>query len=461
MITVFRQLLLAGVFTALSLFAFSARSASLLELLEATPDGGWVKANTNSFSDAYPPVSLGYANPQTVIGAWSSFSWDSKRDKLMLFGGGHGNYAGNEVYLWDGATGAWGRGSLPSKVAGIFTPNGWVAMPVDGHLYAPPSMHTYDNTAYLAAADRFLVLNGPAYNASSGPVKANGAATGPYVWNPALADPNKVGGTTGSGLNPATQGGQMWQNRDRTDLFKVTTWAGTFGIGHTDGTSAAVVEAGRDVLYFTGRAGPNAYLMRYEIDPVNSALDSMRVVGATNSGSGPYGAGAMDTQHGRYLALAETGNSFVVWDTNSALGQANGSITIGYTGPTFDGALISGLDYDPVRDSFMAWSGAGDVWELKAPSSGVLTDSWTLSLATDGDTFAADAKPDGMNVSGVRGKWKYVDTLGAFVALEGNPSGDVWLYRPNGWVSPVPEPSTYALMLAGVLMLARRLRSTV
>src|SRR5512146_630123 len=88
----------------------------LSSLLDATPAGGWVKASTNYFSDAWPTGADAVPNglPVGVVRAWSSFAWDTSQGNLMLWGGGHANYAGNEMYVWDGATGAWGRGSLPS-----------------------------------------------------------------------------------------------------------------------------------------------------------------------------------------------------------------------------------------------------------------------------------------------------------------------------------------------------------
>ena len=111
--------LLAATFTTLG--HASTDLSRLTSLLDATPDGGWVKANTTSFSSAWPTgldavPDSSTSNPASVIRAWSSFAWDSTRGDLIIFGGGHANYSGNEVYVWDGATGIWGRGSLPSKM---------------------------------------------------------------------------------------------------------------------------------------------------------------------------------------------------------------------------------------------------------------------------------------------------------------------------------------------------------
>src|SRR5687768_14430919 len=89
----------------------------LSSLLAETPQGGWVRASTNLYSDAWATGADAAPGPtSTVVSAWSSFAWDSTRGNLLLWGGGHGNYVGNEMYVWDGATGNWGRGSLASRI---------------------------------------------------------------------------------------------------------------------------------------------------------------------------------------------------------------------------------------------------------------------------------------------------------------------------------------------------------
>lgn len=469
-----RRPLLAAASCLLALGACSPAVAvdlsNLTTILSNTASGGWSKVNLNTFADAFPApadlTSTGFDNPVTVITAWSSFAWDSQRGQLMLYGGGHANYAGNEMYLWSGVTQSWDRGSLPSQVTGVNTPNGVVYLAVDGALNAPTSMHTYDNSMYLRVADRFITLGGPTFNSSNGPVKqlANGSlvATGPYLWDPSRANATQVGGTTGSAVNPAVTGGQMWQNRDvSAALFNVTTFAGTFALATIDGTSVAAVEGGRDVVYFTGRAAGSQYLMKYSIvNSANPALDTISIVGSTVGGPGAYGAAGLDPASGFYVSLAETGG-LMVYDTHAANGASNSSSQINFTisgAPAFDGSFISGIDWDPTRQVFMIWSGAGDVWRLTTPASGNAGDIWSLALVTNGDNFANGATPDGMDPSGVRGKWKYISNLDAFLALESDGTGEVWLYRPDGWVNPVPEPGMLAFILLGLGVVVLRVR---
>ncbi len=167
-----------------------------LSILESTPEGEWVKVNNNKFPDVWAPADLrplnglSNPNPSRIILAWSSFAWDSNRGDLLLYGGGHANYSGNDVYRWRGTTQEWERASLPSEIIQDDLGN-WKA--IDGVYAAPSSAHTYDNNVFLPLADRFVVFGGAAYN-NGGPYirqinSTTGQKTGPYFFDPAKSDP--------------------------------------------------------------------------------------------------------------------------------------------------------------------------------------------------------------------------------------------------------------------------------
>ena len=61
-------------------------------------------------------------------------------------------------------------------------------------------------------------------------------------------------------------------------------------------------------------------------------------------------------------------------------------------------------------------------------------------------------------MTGVFGKWKYVDQINAYVALDeyngGTGDAGVWLYKPLDLTAAVPEPTTLLTMgLGGLLVL--------
>src|SRR5262252_3481304 len=97
-------------------------NGSLLPLIVQAPENGWFRVNVNRFKDVWTPDYLepymGALNrsPSRIIYAWSGFAWDSNRGDLILYGGGHANYGGNDVYRWHSSNFLWERASLPSDI---------------------------------------------------------------------------------------------------------------------------------------------------------------------------------------------------------------------------------------------------------------------------------------------------------------------------------------------------------
>lgn len=436
----------------------------LSSLLEMTPPGGWVKASTNLYSDAWPsgadavPPTLG--SPRSVVRAWSSFAWDSDHKNLLLFGGGHGNYTGNEMYVWNGVTGEWGRGSLPSALDA----NGFV---VDSA--APQSAHTYDNNLYLPVNNMFLTFGGAAAPGGGAFLKTDGvnvSGAGPFMWDPTKADPNKVGGTTGSGWNTTNvaEGGNMWLDR------------GHWIASHINGTTANRVEDGRDVVYLTADSASSGFpsLYRYTVGDVrNGGQDTWERIGRSWNTVGSQGSGTVDTNHNLYIRTASPRPNYTsdltIWDLDNA--DPNHNLDIGIDlikgdGSDFVMTSYFGIDYDSSNNSIVLWDGrdgGGTVW-----SANVLTDadgnvdSHTTWVIHEIESTTAD-HPLGNHQTGVLGKWKYDPTLGAFIALDeavmnsdGVWDAAVWLYKPIA--AAVPEPETYALFLAGLGLIGWRIR---
>lgn len=450
-------------------------STNVIGMLSGMQADSWMKLNTNNFLDIVPPEELrggaasGYTGrPGSVIYAWSSFAWDSKRSELLIYGGGHANYAGNEMYKWSASTQQWSLASLPSQMVPIpgvntATPN-WV--PVDGAMNGPSSAHTYDNNAYLPTVDRFVTLGGAPFNSGGTfalPVNSTTSrATGPYFFDPSRADPNKVGGTDGSGVAPGSIGGQMWQNRDLHAQ-------GIGALSFVEGTSATAVEGGKDVLYFSARSGGTIFTDLYRLtinDVANPAADTLQKVGvyanpALNPAIAPlaYGSASYDPTSRLYVAMGGGAQPFMAWDMDIASASNNPAYGInptiigGGTLPT-DRFHASGIEFDPVRGEWLVWTGGGTVWALTAPTAGTIAGQWTLRQIADGATFAQGLAPAERETTGVLGKWHYASDLDAFVALEDNDRGNVWIYKPANWVNPiaVPEPSSWLLMMAGGLL---------
>jgi hypothetical protein len=426
--------------------AFAQSSPPLLTIIAQMPEGTWREVNQNAFSDVWPPANLRLSttffgdNIGALIRAWGSFAWDSNRGDLILYGGGHANYGGNDVYRWRSATLRWERAALASQMTLI----GNNAFAVDGPLHAPPSAHTYDNSLFLPISDRFLTFGGASFNLGNPYLKQTGPSTfsptGPYLFDPSKADPNKVGGTTGSGVNPAIPGGQMWQNRDT-----YTTGRGTLKpTSFINGLTAYASENGKDVVYVAGRANgtTTAHLYRYTLhDITDPTQDTWERVGYSQSTIAAQGAGAYDPTAKVFVRTGDTTMPFLYWDLNKA-GLFNNDVIFRPTDATgqFQISVDYGIDYDPLRDQFVLWGGTAEVWALHKPPSGLAASGWTLTReALGGAPGPGPLLLTGTagTAGGVLGKWHYAPDLDVFIGLRDAVAGEVWVYKPHGWQNPL------------------------
>src|SRR5262245_50348956 len=117
------------------------------------PADSWMAAPNSKMRSVAPkdgqfPGIWGNTGPSSVIIAWCGGALDTKRSRLVIWGGGHADYYGNELYTFDIATLTWSRITDPT-----INPVMDQEVNVDG---TPNSRHTYSGLAYIASADRFF-----------------------------------------------------------------------------------------------------------------------------------------------------------------------------------------------------------------------------------------------------------------------------------------------------------------
>jgi hypothetical protein len=442
--------------------SFAQDLSRLQSLLNATPEGGWVQVSTGSFQAAWPtgPDSVGTVyptlnGPGAVAYAWSSIAWDSNRGQMMLWGGGHANYAGNEMYAWKASTGTWERQSLPSRLTPTTLGNGAFYV-VDNA--APVSAHTYDGNVFLPVNDMFANFLGPSYNSGDrGKVWINGAEqkSGPWLFDPTRADGNKVGGTNGSGFDQTDLGGNMWINR-------YGQWTGTEGAYSPYVSTDYRNEGGKDVVYLTVDVGASraADVYRYTFGNVRTGeLDKWEKIGIGNPSTLGHirgGTGTLDSTHNLIVRIGYTpGNvDLLVWDlaTASPTNLNKAVQLVKSDGSPFIMNEDMSIEYDSANDKLVIWDGKarGKVFSTQATylGNGQLAPNWLVTELASTTT----AQPNGNFFAGVYGKWKYIAELDAFMALdEFNRTtfdAPVWLYKP--FASAVPELGTSAMLFLGL-----------
>jgi hypothetical protein len=180
------------------------------------------------------PSTRGTSGPGAVIGAWSGGAFDSRRGRLVLWGGGYSDYAGNELYAFDVGALSWRRLTDPTP-----KPRLNEEANADG---TPNSRATYNGLAYMAHADRFFALGGA--RAGNG----FGCAT-PWTFDFGAANWSTLptsGSTPASGLgavcsaDPATR--KLW-------------WGDSSGTYSLDG-DRWTKHSSDDWYYFTGAIDP-------------------------------------------------------------------------------------------------------------------------------------------------------------------------------------------------------------
>ena len=429
----------------------------LLAIVRTMPEGGWQQVNANSFSAAWPPRDLwpayksGFAYPDKIVRAWSSFAWDSARGDLIMYGGGHANSNGNDVYRWRSRTLRWERASLSSEMELL---NTYHFLPVDGVHAAPQSAHTYDNSLYLPVSDRYMTFGGATADSGGQYVMRSEADpsvlryTGPYLFDPARAHPDKVGGTTGSHVQrvapyPDIVGGNMWQNRD---IYAHVAFSG-LPQSHVNGCTAYSNEMpGRDVIYVAARTNAKATgleLYRYQVnDLLAPENDSFERVGRFWSSPSAQTTCAYDPDARIVLRTGTNTSPFHYWDV-AAAGNKNyehkvlvdGSVSefVEHLNSIGRQLHLCAMDYDPKRAAFLVWCGAGDVWRVTPPVP-LAPQGWQVNRI--GATTNA-APPDVVGV-GILGKWKYVPGFDVFIGMSVDvpADGNLWVYKPAGWIDP-------------------------
>ena len=150
----------SAVITATLNGASSTASISLTTSGGST-QGSWQQAaNTtlmsvcpaNNFGGIVYPFASYCAN---VIDVWSGAAADTKRNRLIIWGGGHSDYSGNEIY-------ALNVGTTPPTMTRLTNPSAWnysVSYEVnpDG---TPTSRHTYNDLVYLPVQDALFSFSG-------------------------------------------------------------------------------------------------------------------------------------------------------------------------------------------------------------------------------------------------------------------------------------------------------------
>jgi hypothetical protein len=141
----------------LALFIITALFA-LAQGIPSTP--GWFQIPNTTLQSVCPPNNFNnsgydfYDSCPAVVTAWNSGAFDTNRNRLIVWGGGHDDYYGNEMYAVNLNTLTIERITDPTVPIASSCTDGLAGDTV------PNSRHTYDGIAYMANVDRLFVFGG-------------------------------------------------------------------------------------------------------------------------------------------------------------------------------------------------------------------------------------------------------------------------------------------------------------
>lgn len=431
---------------AVSKTSIASNLARLISDIRTMPENSWRRVNQNSFASVQQPISLkpsctSITGSNAIINAWGAFAYDSRRGDLITFGGGHGDYCGNDVYRFRLSSLEWERAGISAKMSVYQSAaNEQRALPTEGLDHSPATAHMYDGLEYIPNTDRMIYFGygTPSFSGTGAPplTAVMEPATGPWFFDPERADANKAVGSDGSAVDSTIRGGHMWQNR-----AYASNHPGAYlphGYGPQTASSDVVCEDGKDVIYMrtSGPSSVSSGLIKYVVrEPADIAQDQLIEAGAL-SNHVTQADMAVDIRRGIAALVGDSARRFAFWDLATS-GSRNGLQAVSSVNDLTGGFNLgsgSGMEYDPVRDRFLLWNGVSEVWELRVPDAKpIQTTGWTVRriLASGGPSGALLPSSGGAN-----GKWKYAPGLDIFLGLREAPNGDVWVYKPMGWVDP-------------------------
>jgi hypothetical protein len=349
----------------------------------------------NSRVDAVAPSPFNHGSFESLIFAWNSGVYDTDRDSLVLWGGGHMDSSDNAVYAFgplSSSNPTWRRLSNPSS-----PPANDTSYASDGR---PVSRHTYNLIDYMPAPYNKMVscAIGSGYSSGSG-------------WGAMDFYDFTINGMTGQ---PWTRGPTPPSNRWTFNAF------------------CAYNPVTRK-LWYQDTGNGQSRLQQY--DPETNQWTSHATF---NPDSEP--TPAIDT---RRNLLVSTGNlnGTILYDLNS---PNSAPIRLTTTGPKgVENGKFPGFQYDPVNDRFLGWDGGSTVYSLAIPAN-PKTGTWvwsTISLDpgnTVTPTGVAGPKIVGYE-TGTYGRFRYVPAHQGVIVVNATDENVYFFKVPNTGGRPLPS----------------------
>jgi len=254
----------------------------------------------------------GTSGCRAVVEAWGDSVYDTKRNRMHIWGGGHTDYYGNEIYAWDLPNASFVLESAPTTNPSL---SGAEAQS-DGK---PTSRHTYRDLQYLPATDEMFSNCGALAGNPSLPGK------GTWVFSFTTSAWTQLTSTLGQGTTPPCNFGYDFTAYDSNNNL---VW----------------VDDGNTLWYYTRstntytQATPTGGMEGNDFDHKSAVVDPVNKV--------LWVIGGTDAFKVNISNLAAAPNLPVTHVTLSGCSALQGS-------------SYPGLDFDTVQNLVVGWPGGG------------------------------------------------------------------------------------------------------
>jgi hypothetical protein len=339
--------------------------------LTSVPQGeGWIRVPNTPFTPHCQQFQSAFGfdrDCRSIFTAWSGGIGDVARNRLVIFGGGHNDYYGNEVYAFSLATMGYEALNAPTPLT---APHDCIETLSDGR---PSTRHTYGGLAYNSSVDK-MVLFGGAVACEAGGIVDD-------IWELDL-----------QGL--ADDAASYWTQI--TGEVPDLNYGGILAASDYDPVT--------QLVYVYNSSGQ---LFSYD-----SATRTTEILGNPNLGGYHYTA-VVDAENRRLLIAGDDRIGTFALDGDHSFTDL--SATFAACAP-LGSAPYPGLAYDAKTKTVVGWAGGANVY--------------SIDLAANTCTvYAAPGDPPGPQLqNGTHGRFRYFPAIEGFV-LAHDPDDDVRILK--------------------------------
>lgn len=353
------------------LFTFFLMPAVWANPVDKLAPGHWYKVPHSHLVEVAPkPPPPGIVGPRAVVAAWSGGAFDTKRHRMIVWGGGHADYSGNEIYAFSVNSLKWQRLTDPSRNVGGDIKSGLYP---DGR---PRSAHSYNSLQFLPDIDRFAAFGlNATYRTSGSSHKLFTFNFNTLKWshNRAPLPPRASGYDHLTAYDSKT--GEVWVHGTEDGAFysydpATNEWSGPYERSYLTIYPTAAIDPGKNIMVAVGGGAyrPKSQAILWRLD------DPSKRVNLGRKTKGPK---------------------------------------------KIEGAKAPGFVFDPKIGMFVGWSGGGNVYVLN-PNTWV----WHRIVPAKGNNVI----PPAPSRNGTYGRFRYVPSKNAFILVNGAKQ-DVYFYK--------------------------------